>query len=374
MYLPSMPLLERFFSATTAQVQWTLATYFLGFAFGQTLFGPLTDRFGRKPPLYCSLLLYFTASVGCALAPSIQAMSAFRLLQAVGACGGAVIARAMVRDMFPPLETRRAFSTLIMINGVGPAVAPLIGGFLLLWFGWQSIFWFLAGWGCIGMLIARFRLPESLHPSRFQPLNLRHIFGSYGMLLRDRTFLGASLVTGLSSAGLFSYVAGAPFVFINVYNLTPQRFSWIFGINALGIILASNISARFLQAIPADRILKAANLIQLASGLTLVAVALTRVGGVFAIWVPLFCYVSTIGLTFPNGSALAMASHAKIAGIASALLGTNQFALAVVATTLLGAIASKTALPMAALILTCATVATSINFLLLNRRPELAAS
>jgi DHA1 family bicyclomycin/chloramphenicol resistance-like MFS transporter len=318
------------------------------------------------------MLLFLGASAGCAMAPSIHALALLRLLQAMGACGAAVIARAVVRDLFAPEDTRRVFSTLIMLNAFAPAAAPLLGGLLLAWLGWQSIFWALALAGVMGALLVRLQLKESLDPANAQPLHLGHIFRSYGRLFRDRVFLGSSLTTGFSSAGMFAYIAGAPFVFIELYGLTPQKFAWIFGSNALGIVLASRINVRFLQGYPADRILKGANLVQLAAGLALVAAAWTRGGSVVALWVPLFVYVASIGVTFPNGSAIALAKHGAMAGIASALLGTNQFGLAVISTTILSWLSSATAVPMAVVILTCAALATAMNFTLLRGRVLLA--
>jgi len=365
MYLPALPTLERVFHASTADVQRTLSAFFLGFSCGQSLWGPITDRYGRRAPLYFSLVTFFLTSAGCALAPTIEVLIVMRLLQAISACGGAVIARAMVRDLFPPEETRRAFSTLIMLNATAPAIGPLIGGVMLAWLGWASIFWALALASAAALLLMHFLLPESLPPGARQPLNLGHVFSTYGMLLRDRTFLGASLATGLASAGMFVYITGSPFVFIEIYKITPQQFALLFGVNALGIIAVSNLNARVLHRYPAARILKAANLIQCASGLALVLAAVTR-AGVLLTWLPLFTYVSCIGLTFPNGSALSMAKHARMAGMASALLGTNQFALAAIATAILGVIPSVTPVPMAVMIAICGCLAVTINFVALR--------
>ena len=367
MYLPAMPTLEQVFHASTADVQRTLAIFFLGFACGQSLWGPITDRYGRRRPLYFSLTLFFATSAGCALAPNIQVLILLRLVQAVSACGGAVIARAMVRDLFPPEETRKAFSTLIMFNATAPAVAPLIGGVLLAWLGWASIFWALAAASAVAMVWMHVLLPESLHPSAVQPLHLGNVFRNYGVLLRDRTFLGASLATGVAGAGLFVYITGSPYVFMEFYKLSPQRFGLLFGANAAGLVLVSNIGSRVMHRYSAVQILRAANGIQCISSLVLLVAAVTR-AGVVATWAPLFCYVACIGLTFPNGSALAMAKHANMAGVASALLGTNQFGLAAIATTILGAIPNDSPVPMAVIIAICGCAAVAINFVALRGR------
>jgi DHA1 family bicyclomycin/chloramphenicol resistance-like MFS transporter len=368
MYLPSLPMLEREFSASTADVQRTLATFFLGFALGQTLYGPVADRFGRKPPLYASLVLFCGASLACAWATSVNALAAFRFFQAVGACGGAVIARAMVRDLYPPLEMRRALSTLMMVNACAPVIAPVIGGLLLVWFGWSAAFWTLASVAALGVVVTRFRLPESLNPSHVQPLHLTHIFSSYGRLLRDRSFLGATLVTGFSFGGLFAYIAGAPFVFQQIYGRSPQQFSLIFASNAFGIIASSVINGRFLHRLPPERILWTANWIQFSAGVLLFLAVVTGTGGMYSVWAMLFCYVACVGLTFPNGSAIALAGYPTIAGTASSLIGTSQFVLGALSTLTVGAIQSATALPMGLMVAICATLALLMNVLVLRRR------
>ena len=370
MYLPSMPLLERVFSATTADVQLTLATFFVGYALGQSLYGPVADRFGRKPPLYFSLVLFLTFSAACALAPSIRSLIVFRLFQAVGACGGAVMSRAMVRDLFPPEEIRRVFSMLILVMGVSPIIAPLLGGYLLLWFGWASIFWTQGLLGILCVIAVHFRLPESLAAGAARPFNATHIFSTYRQLFRDRTFLGASLVCGFSSAGMFGYIASAPFVFITLYKVPEQRFGWLFGAIAAGLIAAAQVNGRMLHRVPLWRVLRIANLVQLAAGLLLLGAALTGIGGLAGVFIPIFIYVSSGGFVFPNGSTIAMVRHGKIAGMASALLGTNQFALAAIATIALGTIESSTVLPMAIVIAGCGVASTLLNFLTLGSKLE----
>jgi DHA1 family bicyclomycin/chloramphenicol resistance-like MFS transporter len=370
MYLPSLPLLERVFDATTAQVQFTLATFFVGYALGQSLYGPITDRYGRKPPLYFSLLLFVLSSVACATTRSIGVLAFFRLLQAIGACGGAVISRAMVRDLFPPDQMRRVFSMLILVVGVSPVAAPLIGGYILIWSGWKAIFLTQASLGALCLLGIHFRLPESLSPDDVRPLHASHILSSYQRLFRDRTFLGASLVSGFSSAGMFAYIASAPFVFINIYKVPTQQFGWLFGAIAAGVITASQVNGRMLHGVPLWRVLRIANLVQLGAGILLLAAAITGIGGLLGVFIPIFIYVSSAGFVFPNGSAIAMMRHGKIAGMASALLGTNQFTLAAIATIVLGTMEITTVLPMAIVIAGCGAAATLLNFLTLGSRLE----
>jgi DHA1 family bicyclomycin/chloramphenicol resistance-like MFS transporter len=372
MYLPSMPLLEKVFNATTAAVQITLVTFLLGYAFGQSIYGPLTDRFGRKPPLYYSLVLFVVSSAACAFSTSVTMLSVFRLLQAIGACGGAVVSRAMVRDLFPPSDLRRVFSMLVLVLGVSPLISPFIGGYLLVWFGWKSIFFTQASLGALTLLAMHFRLDESLAPEHARPLHMDHIVSSYAHLLRDRTFLGASLVCGFSSAGMFAYIASAPFVFINLYKLPPQEFGWLFGVIAAGMIAASQVNGRMSHKIALWRVLRVANLAQLASGLAVLATAATGFGGLVGIFAPVFVYMCATGFVFPNGNAIAMMRHGNMAGTASALLGTNQFVIAAATTIVLGVIDNSSAMPMAIVIAGCGAAASLLNFMTLGSKLEVA--
>jgi DHA1 family bicyclomycin/chloramphenicol resistance-like MFS transporter len=348
-----------------------MITFLVGFALGQSLYGPITDRFGRKPPLYVSLVLFIYSSAACALAPSIQIMSFFRLLQAIGACGGSVISRAIVRDLFPPSELRRIFSMLILVVGVSPVIAPLFGSYLLLWFGWKAAFvtQTLIGIACLAGM--HFRLPESLPPGARRPLRVDTIVSAYSRLVKDKTFLGASVVCGFSSAGTFAYITSAPFVYISLYKVPTAEFGWLFGSAAAGMVAASQINGRMSHRIPLWQVLRYANLVQLFAGLLLLVVVLTGAGGLAAVFACVFVYIAAQGFVFPNGSAIAMMRHGEIAGTASALLGTNQFLLAAIAAIFLGLLENP-AIPMAIVIATCAVASTLLNFLTLGKRLEIA--
>ena len=371
MYLPALPVIEKIFHTSTAAVQMTMVTFLLGYALGQPLYGPITDRFGRKPPLYASLLVFIAASVACAVSPSIPVMAAARLVQAVGACGGAVMSRAMVTDLFPASELRRIFSMLVLVLGVSPVIAPLIGSYLLVWFGWNSAYITQALLGILCLTGMHFRLPESLpHESR-RPLHLDLIKSAYARLFRDKTFLGASVVCGFSSSGTFAYITSAPFVFIVLYKVPTERFGWLFGSVAAGMVVASQINGRMSRGIPLWRVLRLANTVQLFAGLFLLASVLTGWGGMWSVFAGVFIYVSAQGFVFPNGSAIAMMRHGAIAGTASALLGTNQFLIAALSTTFLGFI-DNPALPMALVIAGAAVCSTLLNFLTLGPKLEKA--
>jgi len=277
----------------------------------------------------------------------------------------------MVRDLFPPEELRRVFSMLVLVLGVSPVIAPLIGSYLLLWFGWKAAFVTQALLGCACFAGMHFRLPESLSHDDKRPLRLDVIRSSYTQLVQDRTFLGASVVCGFSSAGTFAYITSAPFVFISLYKVPTEHFGWLFGSIAAGMVVASQINGRMPHSVPLWRVLRNANLVQLAAGLVLLACVLTGFGGLAGVFAGVFVYVAAQGFVFPNGSAIAMMRHGKIAGTASALLGTNQFLIASIAVIFLGFL-DNPAVPMALVIAVSGVASTILNYLTLGPRLEAA--
>ena len=355
MYLPSLPSLERALSTDAASVQLTLAVFFLGLAVGQVLYGPLADRFGRKGPLYAGISLYTLTSAGCALAPNVQSLILLRLAEALGGCAGAVIARAVVRDLFDAQEAARMFSLILLVMGVAPIVAPLAGGALLVWLGWRSIFWILALFGLLVLLGVLLWLPETRQAGHIAT-GLRHPMRSYAQLLRDRRFLGFALAGGFAQAGMFAYISGSPSVFIDLYGVPPQHYGWLFGANALGLIFASQANRHLLTRHGAYQVLSWANRATAAFGALLVLAAASRIGGFLGLLLPLFAYITTLGFLFPNSVALALDPQGERAGTASALLGTLQFTAAAAASTVVGTLYNATAVPMAGVIAVCGTL------------------
>ncbi|MGD9535695.1 MAG: Bcr/CflA family multidrug efflux MFS transporter [Alphaproteobacteria bacterium] len=357
MYLPALPTLESAFQVDATRVQLTLAAFFIGFAIGQAFYGPFADRFGRKPPLYFGLVLFLGASIACAFAPSIESLIVLRFIQGLGACASVVVARAMVRDLFEPRDAARVFSLLMLVFGAAPVLAPLIGGYILLGFGWREIFVALAVFGFICFIAAAVRLPESQRPEMVQPLRLGVVLRTYWQLLIHRRYIGNVLAGGISISGLFAYISGSPFVVIELYHVAAEDFGWLFGANALGLVLTAQINARLVRHYQPETLVLCGLGLQALAGAFLVVAGATGLGGLYGIAVPLFVYVSCTGVVMPNATALAMAPFPQIAGAASALLGTLQFGLAAIAASLVGAAHNDSALPMAGVILGCGGLA-----------------
>lgn len=353
MYLPSLPTLEQVFSTNAAAVQRTLATFFIGFAIGQAFYGPIIDRFGRKLPLYGSLALYVLASLGCVLAPSIEILAGLRLFQALGACAGVVIARAMVRDLFDEKDAIGFYATLMLVSGLAPMLAPIFGGYILKFFGWKAIFLTLAAIGAIILAAGHFRLTETLRPENMRPLHPLSVLTSYGRLLRQPAFVGYGLGCGFTMAGLFAYIAGSPFIFITLFGIPAEHFGFVFATNALGFMIAAQTNGRLLRGANPKRVLIRACRFQAVMGVVLLLTAMTGFGGLWGILVPLFFFIASLGFIMPNATVLAMAPQGRNAGVASALLGLLQNGLAAFSTGLAGFLHTTTPVPMAAIMCGC---------------------
>jgi DHA1 family bicyclomycin/chloramphenicol resistance-like MFS transporter len=353
MYLPSFQAIARDLTASPAQVQLTLAVFFVALGIGQAFYGPLSDRFGRRRPLCFGLALYVLASAGCALARSIEALVAWRFAQALGGCAGMVIARAVVRDRFDEREAARFFSLLILVTGLAPILAPSIGGQILVFFSWRAIFWTLAGFALVGFITATFVLPESLPPERRTEGGVATALRVYARLLRDRAFMRYALSGALVISGMFAYIFGSPFVFMQIYGVRPERFGWIFGAIALGLISASQLNRVVLARVAGARILSHALVVTAAAGVILLVMAWTGGGGLAGLLGPLFVYIASLGFVLPNVIATALGPQGRNAGTASALLGTLQFGAGATVGALLGVLGDGTAVPMAGLIAAC---------------------
>ncbi|MFJ9785206.1 multidrug effflux MFS transporter [Amycolatopsis sp. NPDC101161] len=345
MYLPALPRMAADLHAPDTTVQLTLTAFIAGLALGQLVVGPLSDSLGRRRPLLVGLVLYVVGSVLCAVSPDAWLLVAARGVQSLGAAAGVVIARATVRDLFSGTAMTKFFSTLMLVSGLAPILAPLIGGQLLNWTSWRGVFVVLTAFGALLLAVVAFFLPE---PSLSRaPSRLGQVMRTYGRLALDRSFAGYALASGLLFASMFAYISGSSFALQGVYGLSPQAYSVVFGANGVGIVLAGQLNGRLVGRVRERVLLLSGLLLGVLGGALVLVSALSRAPLAFLL-VSLFLLVSSIGLVMPNASSLALASHARSAGAASALLGVLQFVVGAVATPLVGLGGPGTAVPMAA--------------------------
>jgi DHA1 family bicyclomycin/chloramphenicol resistance-like MFS transporter len=372
MYLPALPELQRHFGADASSTQLTLSSYFAGLAIGQIVYGPLSDRIGRKGPLLFGMVLYTLASLGCLLSPSIEWLIATRFLQALGGCAGIVITRAMVRDCYPGPEMARILSSLVLVMGVAPILAPALGAQVLVHFGWHAIFAILVAYGVLASVLVASGLVETCPVARNR-LSPRQVVHGYGHLLAHRKFMGYALSGGVAQSGMFAYISVSAFVFIGVYGLAPDHFGWLFGLNAFGLIAASQLNSHVLKRVHSEVVLRWALRTYAACGVLMLLGALTGFGGIYGVAVPLFFALASMGFTFPNSIAAAMAPFGDRAGMASALLGTLQFTLAAGTGALAGWLHDGTAVPMTGIIALCGIGSTLLLHYIAQSQPRAAA-
>ncbi len=370
MYLPSLPSLSRDLEASPSTAQMTLSACLLGLALGQIIAGPLSDTLGRRRPLVVGLVAYILASLLCIVAPSISLLIVLRLVQGAAGAAGIVIARAIVRDLYSGIAVARFFSILMLVSGIAPIAAPIIGGLLLQVTSWRGIFLTLAFVVTVMLLAVLAGLHETLPPERRQRGELRTTLGNFRRLLTDRLFVSYALACGLSLAAMFAYISGSPFVFQNIYGLSPQVFSLIFGTNALGIAMVGQINGRLVGRVSPERLLACA-LTAIAVGGTALLLVVSGQMGLIGILPALFVVVASQGMVLPNATALALADYPSMAGSASALLGVLQFAIGAAAAPLVGVAGTSTALPMA-VVIAALGLSALITFGLFRRRSAAA--
>ncbi len=363
MYLPAFPALARDLGSTASQVQLTITTCLVGLALGQLVAGPLSDRFGRKRPLLIGVAAYALASLLCAVAPDIWTLTAARVIQGLAGSAGIVIARAVARDLHSGRALARFFALLMLVNGLAPILAPLVGAQVLRVTDWRGVFVVLAVIGFLIWLAVLLVLPETLPVERRHGGGLAHTVATFGSLLRERAFVGYTLSTGFVLGAMFAYIAGSSFVLQDVYGLSAQQFALVFGSNATGLIVASQISAHLVRRIAPRTLMRAGVVVSTTGGLAVLACVLGDVGLV-GLLLSLFLVVSSVGLVAPNAAALALADHPRNAGSASALLGMGQYAVGGLVAPLVGLHGEQS---LAWVIATCAVLGALLFAVLLRR-------
>jgi len=353
MYLPAMPAIAADLQASAGAVQFTLPAFFAGLAVSQLLFGTLADHLGRRPPLLCGLALAVAGSTGCALSGGVHALTVWRTVQALGVGSASVIPRAVIRDRFDVADTARALSLLGLITGFGPILAPQFGGAILLVTGWRTEFWLLSALGLLCLCIAHAMLRESIPAQRSSVMGPR----LWLHLLTDRRYVRYALAANLMQSSVFAYIAGASFVYIDHFKLSPIQFAFMFGINAVGLMVVGRINAHIVGRLGPELIFRRAMLVTAALGVVLFTVALTGFGGFWGMAIPQGLFVAMLGFNFSNGFALALAHFGNAAGTASALFGTLQFLFAGAAGTAVGALYDGTARAMAGVMCAVAVAA-----------------
>lgn len=370
-YLPALPELSAQLNASPAQAQLTITGLLVGLGLGQLIAGPLSDAFGRRKPLLFGLVGHAVMSLLCALAPSITLLAVTRTLQGLFGAAVAVVAMAVVRDLFTGYRAAQLLSRLILVLGLAPILAPSLGSALLTVTSWHGIFVALAVTAVALFVLALVALPETLPVERRMPARIGSSLRAYGRLFSDRLFVTMVLVAGLMFATLFAYISGSPFIFQEMYALSPQQFGLAFGANAVGLIAMTQLNPVLVRRFSPARVLIAAVVMSTLAASALLVVALTQFGGLVGLMIPLFVVVASAGLSFPNAPAIALNRHGDNAGTAAAMLGASQFMVGGLIAPVVGALANGTAAPMAAVMLT--TTGAALLLLLLAHR-ELSAS
>lgn len=366
MYLPGFPAIVQDLHTSISQVQLSLTAYLIGISVGQLLYGPLLDRFGRKRPLYAGLVVYVLASVGCAFSTSIETLIAMRLLQALGGCVGLVAAQALVRDLFPVSQIAQVFSLLTLVIAVSPMIAPTVGGYATVAFGWHSIFIILAVITTLMLIGVYVALPDGKQPDSSLSLRPKAVLGSFFTVIRQPQFLTYALVGGIATSAPFAYLAGSSDVFMNIYHVSAQEYGWIFAFLAIAIIAPTQLNRFFLKRFSSEQIILTTLVYQSVVGLLMVAGTWADWYGQYGLITMLFLFLAGQGLTGPNASALSLAPFVRHVGSAAALMGSFRMGFGALVSGTVSLLHNNTAIPMVGIMMAC--VMSALLILLLGQR------
>jgi DHA1 family bicyclomycin/chloramphenicol resistance-like MFS transporter len=360
MYLPAFPSISKGLNTSVSSVMLSLSSFFVGISVGQLLYGPLLERFGRKTPLYFGLTVYAISSFACATAMSVETLILFRFFQALGGCVGMVASRAMVRDLFEVKDNAKIFSTLMLVVAVSPIIAPTLGGFISASFGWRYIFWVLIL--VIALIIAGiyFLLPESKQPDKNFSLKPKAILSGFAVILKHPQFGVYTFTGAVAYAGLYAYISGSPYVFMEVFKVTEQHYGWIFAIVAAGLIGSSQLNSVLLKKYTSEQIIKVTLSVQGVIGIVLVSTSLFGFSELYSTIVLVFLFLCCQGFLFPNASALSMAPFGHNAGNASALMGFIQMSVGAFMSAMVSLLHNESTLPMTGVMAFCTLTASLI--------------
>jgi MFS transporter, DHA1 family, multidrug resistance protein len=346
MYLPSLPDIARLLGATTAQGQFTISSYLIGFAVGQIVYGPVADRHGRKPVLLCAVALYGVASLACALSNSIEALIAARFAQALGGSGGIVLARAMVRDLYSGSRAGRELSVIGAVMALAPVLAPIAGGALQTGFGWRSVFFTLLAAAIAGAAVIVLLLPETLPQRAAEPVSLSSTARSYAIVARNGAYLAYVGLATFSYAGLFAWISAASFVLQDIYGLSPFAFGFVFAVGSVGYGIGSTVSARLTRYIGLDGILGFGGAAVALGGIAMVSALALGFGSAAALVLSMAIYLAGLGMVLPQSIAGALTPFPERAGAASSLLGFVQQSVAAVSGAIVGQLLGQSVWPL----------------------------
>jgi DHA1 family bicyclomycin/chloramphenicol resistance-like MFS transporter len=352
LYLPAIPAIGQALDAGPGMMEWTISGYLIGFSLGQLLWGPLGDRHGRRLPIAIGLLLFVIGSAGCATASDAWHMIGWRIVQAVGACAGVVLARAMVRDLYAGDRAAQMLSTLMTVMAIAPLLGPVVGGQILALAGWRTIFLALVAFG-LATLAALFTIPETLPEERRNTESLARAAAGYGALLADRQLLAYVGAGAFFYGGMYAYIAGTPFAYIAYHHVPAQLYGLLFGVGILGIMATNVLNARFVIRLGRLRLLRSGAYGAALSGIVLATDAWSGWGGLFGLAFPLFAFVSLTGFIVANSIAAAMARFPDRAGAVSAFVGAVQYGTGILGSALVGVFADGTPWPMGWTIAAC---------------------
>lgn len=355
MYLPAMPQIARELMAPDGKVQMTLNAYILGFAVGQLFYGPLSDSLGRKTVLLPGILIFILAAIGCAMAGTIDHLIGMRLVHGLAAASAGVVINAVIRDSYSSAEFSRMMSVMMLITTLAPLVAPILGGWLLLAGNWQAIFWVLAVAAVIGFLLVAFVIKESLPAENRQPLHLRTILSNFIILFRNKKVFSLMMASGFSFAGLFSFLNSGPFVYINLYHVSPQHFGYYFALNIVFLFVMTLINSRVVRKTGPLFLFRMALIIQFIMGLWLLLVCAFHLGFIPLV-VGVAAFIGCVSMVASNAMAVILDEFPHIAGTVSSLAGTLRFGIGAITGAVLSLFSFNSAWPMAGMIAGCATL------------------